>query len=89
VVVTDGKKPQNAYFSSVAATFEKAITYVFAERLIRNAEVEGSNPFCSTINHVAPRFSAKHPSNPFSEMTNTVTNLFGLQGVFLIPTTQQ
>jgi len=29
----------------VAATFEKAITYVFAESLIRNAEVRGSIPF--------------------------------------------
>jgi|GEM_PF-5912032 len=34
--------------SSVAATVEKASTYVFAERLIRNAEVRGSIPLCST-----------------------------------------
>ena len=27
---------------------EKASTYVFAERLIRNAEVRGSIPLCST-----------------------------------------
>jgi hypothetical protein len=32
----------------VAATFEKANTYVFAESLIRNAEVRGSIPLCST-----------------------------------------
>ena len=44
----NGKEPENLDFSSVAATFETASTYVFAERLIRNAEVEGSNPFCST-----------------------------------------
>jgi hypothetical protein len=35
----NGKEPENLDFSSVAATVEKAITYVFAERLIRNAEV--------------------------------------------------
>jgi len=34
----------------VAATFEKANTYVFAGRLIRNAEVRGSTPLCSTNN---------------------------------------
>jgi len=32
----------------VAATVEKANTYVFAGRLIRNAEVRGSTPLCST-----------------------------------------
>jgi hypothetical protein len=32
----------------VAATFEKANTYGFASSLIRNAEVVGSNPICST-----------------------------------------
>ena len=45
-----GKNRENLYFSSVAATFETASTYVFAERLIRNAEVRGSIPLCSTIN---------------------------------------
>jgi hypothetical protein len=44
----NGKEPENSQFSSVAATFEKAITYVFAENLIRNAEVRGSTPLCST-----------------------------------------
>lgn len=39
----------------MAATFEKAITYIFAERLIRNAEVVGSNPICST-----KRLNLKH-----------------------------
>ena len=34
----------------VAATFEKAITYVFAERLIRNAEARSSTLLCSTTN---------------------------------------
>ena len=43
-----GKNVKTPIFLRVAATVEKASTYVFAERLIRNAEVEGSNPFCST-----------------------------------------
>ena len=34
----NGKERENLDFSSVAATFEKAITYVFAGSLIRNAE---------------------------------------------------
>ena len=38
-MVRNGKEPENPSFSLVAATFEKAITYVFAERLIRNAQV--------------------------------------------------
>jgi hypothetical protein len=35
--------------SLVAATFEKAKTYVFAETLIRDREVGGSNPLAPTI----------------------------------------
>jgi hypothetical protein len=41
-MVRNGKEPENLDFSSVAATFEKAITYVFAKSPFRNAEVEGS-----------------------------------------------
>ena len=48
-MVRNGKEPENLDFSSVAATFETA-TYVFAGRLIRNAEVRGSIPLCSTNN---------------------------------------
>ena len=44
----NGKKRQNPGFSSVAATLEKAITYIFAESPFRNAEVRGSIPLCST-----------------------------------------
>jgi hypothetical protein len=47
--VRNVKEPENLHFSSVAATVEKASTYVFAGRLIRNAEVRGSTPLCSTI----------------------------------------
>jgi hypothetical protein len=47
--VKEGKECKNRQFSSVAATLEKASTYVFAGRLIRNAEVRGSTPLCSTI----------------------------------------
>jgi hypothetical protein len=49
-MVRNGKERENLDFSSVAATFEKANTYVFAESLIRNAEVRGSIPLCSTNN---------------------------------------
>ncbi len=45
----NGKEPENLDFSSVAATFETASTYVFAERLIRNAEVRGSIPSAPPI----------------------------------------
>jgi hypothetical protein len=47
-MVRNGKKSENLDFPSVAATFETASTYVFAGRLIRNAEVRGST-LCSTI----------------------------------------
>src|ERR1051326_6927894 len=47
-MVRNGKEHKNSRFSSVAATVEKASTYVFAGRLIRNAEVRGSTPLCST-----------------------------------------
>jgi len=35
----------------VAATFEKANTYVFAAPIIRDREVGGSNPLAPTIIH--------------------------------------
>ena len=41
------KKPRN---SLVAATFEKANTYVFAAPIIRDREVGGSNPLAPTNN---------------------------------------
>jgi hypothetical protein len=47
-MVRNGKEAESLDFSSVAATVEKASTYVFAERLIRNAEARGSIPLCST-----------------------------------------
>ena len=37
----------------VAATFEKANTYVFAKPLVRDREVGGSNPLAPT-NHLKP-----------------------------------
>ena len=45
-----GKNRKTLEISSVAATFEKAITYVFAGSLIRNAEARSSTLLCSTIN---------------------------------------
>ena len=43
--VKDGKEPGNLYNLLVAATLEKAITYVFAESLIRDAEVPNTMSF--------------------------------------------
>jgi hypothetical protein len=37
-MVKNGKEPENPYNLLVAATLEKAITYVFAETPVRNAE---------------------------------------------------
>ncbi len=51
--ISDGKKWEGTgkpLKSLVAATFEKAITYVLAESPIRNAEARGSIPLCSTSN---------------------------------------
>ena len=44
----NGKELENRLNLLVAATLEKAITYVFAGSPIRNAEVRGSIPLCST-----------------------------------------
>jgi hypothetical protein len=41
-IVRNWKECKNPWFSSVAATVEKASTYVFAGRLIPNAVAEGS-----------------------------------------------
>jgi hypothetical protein len=49
-MVTNGKERENLDFSSVAATLEKAITYVFAGSPIRNAEARSSTLLCSTSN---------------------------------------
>jgi len=51
-MVRNGKELENLDFSSVAATVEKASTYVFAERLIRNAEVRGSTPSAPPIESI-------------------------------------
>jgi hypothetical protein len=49
-IVRNGKEPENPLNLLVAATLEKAITYVFAESLIRNAEARSSTLLCSTNN---------------------------------------
>jgi hypothetical protein len=48
--IWNGKEPENPLNLLVAATFEKAITYVFAEPLVWDREVGGSNPLAPTIN---------------------------------------
>ena len=49
--VADGTECKNPSKSVVAATFEKAKTYVFAEPLVWDREVGGSNPLAPT-NHI-------------------------------------
>jgi hypothetical protein len=48
-MVRDGKQCENLRYLSVAATFEKAITYVFAESLFPKLEVLGSSPIARSI----------------------------------------
>jgi hypothetical protein len=54
-MVRNGKEPENPLFLLVAATLEKAITYVFAESPFRNAEARSSTLLCSTIRQGAPK----------------------------------
>jgi hypothetical protein len=49
-MVRNRKERENPSKLLVAATLEKAITYVFAESPFRNAEARGSSPLCSTNN---------------------------------------
>ena len=58
----------------VAATFEKANTYVFAETLVRDREVGGSNPLAPTkklnpINNLERR----ELKSPFFHVANFVS----------------
>ena len=46
--VADGTECKNSKKSVVAATLEKANTYVFAEPLVWDREVGGSNPLAPT-----------------------------------------
>jgi hypothetical protein len=55
----------------VAATLEKAITYVFAGKLIRHAEVRGSIPLCSPNNsHLSNKSHFQLSKDWFSEVAN-------------------
>jgi hypothetical protein len=80
-----GKNGKTYIFSSVAATLEKASTWVFAERLIRNAEVRGSTPLCST-NRINDYGQGGDPSMttdraatlPFSFVTDSSLGPIGL-----------
>jgi hypothetical protein len=47
-MVTNGKECENLSKLLVAATFEKAKTYVFTEAQIWDREVGGSNPLAPT-----------------------------------------
>jgi len=49
-MVKNGNECKNPQNSLVAATFEKANTYVFAAPITRDREVGGSNPLAPTKN---------------------------------------
>jgi len=59
-MVRNGKEQENLDFSVVAATFEKAITYVFAESPFRNAEARGLIPSAPPL---TPPFSNNYSLN--------------------------
>jgi hypothetical protein len=63
-MVTNGKEPENLNNLPVAATFEKAITYVFAESPFRNAEARSSTLLCSTTNLTASTPYTRNSSRP-------------------------
>ena len=70
-MVRNGKERENLDFSSVAATFEKAITYVFAESPFRNAEARSSTLLCSP-NNLSPlnKLHSQLSRGWFSEVAN-------------------
>ena len=86
-MVRKRKEPENLDFSSVAATVEKASTYVFAERLIRNAEVRGSTPLCST-NRIKYLRQGAHPAfficHRFVTWSNRLDQIFNCSTLRLI-----
>ena len=56
VMVRNGKEQENHQNLLVAATLEKAITYVLAGRPVRNAEARSSTLLCSTSKHTAFKY---------------------------------
>ncbi len=62
----------------VAATFEKAYTYVFAEPLVWDREVGGSNPLAPTIFF--------KPTFPPSGGVKSTQNMTSFRGGFLYKT---
>ena len=71
-MVRNGKEPETLDFLRWPATFEKASTYVFAGRLIRNAEVRGSTPLCSNNNsHNSNNLATAIKLGPFRQLANT------------------
>src|ERR1044072_4943062 len=75
-MVRNGTERKNSRFYAVAATVEKASTYVFAERLIRIAEVRGSTPLCST-NRINDLGQGAHPAFFICHRFVTWSNRFG------------
>jgi hypothetical protein len=71
-MVRNGKEPENLDFFTVAATFEKAITYVFAGSPFRNAEARSSTLLCSTNNPAGFKYLQPQPlKTQFSQVANT------------------
>ena len=76
-MVKNGNGCKNARNSLVAATFEKANTYVFAAPIIRDREVGGSNPLAPTNNsHLINYIYRRERLTSFSTCGQFVDNLF-------------
>ena len=79
-MVKNGNGCKNARNSLVAATFEKANTYVFAAPIIRDREVGGSNPLAPTNNLPSLNYLQSLTStNVFRSVANLWTKFFDSQ----------
>ena len=75
----DGNECKNAGIFLVAATFEKANTYVFAAPIIRDREVGGSNPLAPTSNSQSINYlRSEAVTLLFRPVANLWTNFFDL-----------
>ena len=79
-MLENGNECKNPRISLVAATFEKANTFVFAAPIIRDREVGGSNPLAPT----SYRPSIHLISRSFRRVANLWTQTRLLGGRFLI-----
>jgi len=77
-MVRNGNQRENPNNSSVAATLEKAITYVFAGSPFRNAEARSSTLLCSTIIPLLNNLRILRLRMSFFHMANTWTEISAL-----------